>query len=270
MKQLIFLLSFLPSLANSQVKPSTFSRLLNKNWQAVSAVNISNKSDTVYNIERGVRTWNLDGLDLYQDPSGNVIFMAGSENPQLVRPDSVSFDRFILHARMPGGFPCIYEFCDIRYGQGKLSYTFRRWSFTKGDPTGTRRFDYGFKAFLQKSKAEKPRPSWLEAEKKFGSKIEFLLMNPDNSPLANKEVQITTISNGFHLTNSLYTDEKGKACGYFSDHQFEQNGHITILLKYQSFQSSAVVEKKHCPITVKRVLQVESNGDEKIAAPPGE
>ena len=261
MKQLFFCILFLPLIAIGQKSANSLSVLLNNNWQLVTAINLEGINDTVFDKTKNIKRWDLNKVSVYKLDTKTLAFMNSNGLIDRGTADSITVDRFIAHVQYPGGYPCVYEYSNIKQTGNTLTYTFRKWNYYGSDPTKERLFHYGYKAICRISKAKPERPTWADTEKKLGTKIGFVFTTVDGKPIAKKEIKIVTDVKGLHMMGSVYTNEKGEATGYFGDSYFAFNGHISMRMEYNGLHSTAVVEKKHCPLVIKRALTTGDDDD---------
>jgi hypothetical protein len=268
MKQYLFFILLLPLASIGQKSSNSLSIFLNNNWQIVRAMNIENPGDTVFDRTKSIKRWDLDKVSVYKLDNKTLAFMNSSGLIDRGTADSITADRFIVYVRYPGGYPCIYEYSNVKQTGNSLSYTFRKWNYYGSDPTKARLFHYGYTAVCQVSKAKPERSTWADTEKKLGNKIGFVFTTADGKPVANKEIKIITDVKGLHMIGSVYTNEKGEATGYFGDSYFAFNGHISMRMEYEGLHATAVLEKKYCPAVLKRVLTTGDDNGVKIGIAP--
>jgi hypothetical protein len=269
MKYIIVLLSFLPELVsgqqktNTQNKPNSLATFLMFNWEVIHAVNIDNPEDTVYNRAKKIKKWSVGDDAIYRLGNKQLGFVGADDRVEIGIADSVTENRFIARITYANGQECVYEYDNVALVKGNLTYRFRKWNFVDND-SRVRILQYGYNGFCYKTKEPHHRPTLAEIEKKRGNKISYVFSNDDGKPIANAEVTITVPQNSIHFITSVYTNKNGEANGYYRDSDFSSTGHITLLMEYQGLKSSAVVEKKYCPIVIKRVLTSKDEGSEDV------
>jgi hypothetical protein len=273
MKYLLLFLFILPELVFSQQKsiaqnkPNSLATLLMFNWHIAHAVNIENPNDTAYNPAKKIKNWDLSKTSIYRLGNKQLGF-TGTGAVEIGVADSVTETRFIARITYANGQKCIYEYDNVvLLKHGGLSYTFRKWNFVNND-SAVRILHYGYKAVCYKDKQPHHQPPLAEIIKKRGNKISYVFTDDDGKPMADKEVMITIPSNGMHYITSVYTNSAGEATSYYKDSDFSSTGHITLLIEYQGLKSSAVVERKNCPIVIKRVLTSKEDESPQISIGP--
>jgi hypothetical protein len=259
MKQFLFCLIWIPIAVIAQKKENSFDLLLNHNWRLVAATNLEEVNDTVFSRERKIKRWDLEKFSIYRLDNGQIGFMDGTGLVFPGKPDSISSNRFIAYIRYENGYPCVYEFSNVEVTKNRLSYTFRKWNYKGSDTTKERLLHFGFHAVCQLSKLQNERPTWSQIEKSRGNKISYVFTTDNGQPVAGKEVRIIIHLKGMNVLQSVYTNSKGEATGYYPDSYFEINDHITMGMEYGTLSSSAVLEKKYCPVVLKRVLTSEKD-----------
>ncbi|HEX7846041.1 MAG TPA: hypothetical protein VF476_09605 [Chitinophagaceae bacterium] len=264
MKHFLILLLLSPLWGKTQTKDNCFTIFLNKNWEVAKAVNILDSNDVVYAPADNIKTWDIGSNSIYRLSKDQIALVDGAGNVDLGTVDSISINRFVVHVTSPNGYRSIYEYYNIQFSKNTLIYSYRKWNYTTN--TNERHLHYGYSAICQLSKKTFPKPTLAQLEKKWGNKISFVFTAADGNPVANKEVKIIIPVNGQNMVTYVYTDARGFATNYYKDDLFDSNKHITMFIEYGNLSASAVVEKKHCPITLKRALKRDRKEDlEKIS-----
>jgi hypothetical protein len=262
MKYILILSSLLPVWVMAQTQTNCFTKYMNKNWQIINAINILDSNEIVYNPAKKIKTWDLGGKTIYRLNKTQLGLMDGVGNVDLGIVDSISPDRFIINVTSSNGYKTVYEYKNIKLLKDTLTYDFYKWNFTTN--TTERHLHYGYSAICIPSKKVIPKPTLQDLEKKWGNKITFIFTTDDGKPIANKEIKIIIPVNGLNMISYVYTDIKGLATNYFKDNLFSSTNHLTLRIEYGNLKSSAVVEKKYCPITLRRTLKANQGDTDKF------
>lgn len=253
MRFIITILLLIPYFGLTQSKDKSLSALLDKDWLIMKSVNIESNSDTVYNRNTGIKKWNFDSTRIYRLENSQIALVDGEGNIELGVADSITSNRFIVYVTFTGGFKCLYEYSNINHSKDKLSYTFRKWNYKTGSKE--RYLHYGYSTICETSKKKLPKPNIIQIEKsRKGNKISYEFTYDNGKPISDKEIKITVSLKGISIVTYVYTDSAGKATTYYPDYYFASNKHISISMQYGNLKSSAVLEQKYCPATLKRAL----------------
>jgi hypothetical protein len=265
MKYCFFTFFFIPYLGIAQENKlnKVISHFLTKEWSIVKSVNIKDSNDILYDHKGNIKKWNLDSAKVYSLGKNQVGLIDGDGDIEWGEIDSVSANRFLVNVSYAGGIKCVNEYSDIRFSDKKLSYVFRVWY--KSIYTNTRHLHHGYSANCVMSNKKLQKPNLAQVQKlKKGNKIKFEFTYEDGKPISNKEIKISIhLENSWVLT-TVNTDILGKVTSYFPDSYFATNEHITMLMQYGNIKSSAVLELKYCPTTLKRILTDKEDDTDKI------
>jgi hypothetical protein len=265
MKYCFIIYFLIPHLGLAQVNKlnKVISHFLTKDWSIVKSVNIKDSNDILYDRNSNIKKWNLDSTRVYSLSKKQIGLIDGDGDIEWGEIDSVSANRFIVNVAYTGGIKCVNEYSDIRFLNNRLSYVFRMWY--KSVYTNKRRLHHGYSAICISSSKKLQKPNLTQIEKmKKGNKIKFEFTYEDGKPISNKEIKISIRLKDSWVATTIYTDSLGKVTSYFPDYYFATNEHITMGMQYENLKSSAVLEQKYCPATLKRVLTDKEDNTEKI------